>query len=132
MPQRKSTWEVTVIVVSKTILSSDRSELDFTRNGNNKTAQQTTVADLRQNIDLQTDFSFPVIGYKLQDTYKGGLGYAPFVESAGVAYLVYTDTTGLKDSMFSALLACWPVVAIPMIIAYIAGVFVWVLVSRFL
>ena len=103
--------------------------LDFTRNGNNRTAQQSTVEDFRQNIDEQTDFSFPVIGNKLQDTYKGGLGYAPFVESAGVAFIVYTDTSNVKEAMFSALLACWPVVAIPLIMAYIAGFSVWVLVS---
>ena len=81
-----------------------------------------------QNINGQTDFSFPVIGYKLQDSYKGGLGYAPFVESAGVAFVVYTDTSAVKDAMFDALIACWPVVLIPLVMAYIAGVLVWLLV----
>ena len=104
--------------------------LDFARNGHNHTAQQSTVEDFTQNIDGQTDFSFPVIGNKLQDSYKGGLGYAPFVESAGVAFIVYTDTSNVKEAMFSALLASWPVVAIPLIMAFIAGFLVWVLVGH--
>lgn len=109
-------------------LDHGESKLDFTRNGNNGTAQQNSSEDLLQNINGQTDFSFPVIGYKLQDSYKGGLGYAPFVESAGVAFVVYTDTSGVKDAMFDALIACWPVVLIPLVMAYIAGVLVWLLV----
>ena len=111
------------------VVSIDRSRLDLTLNGNNQTARQETVNDLQRNIDNQTDFSFPIIGHKLQDSYKGGLGYAPFVESSGVAFVVYTDTSSIKEAMFNALLACWPVILIPMIMAYIAGVFVWILVS---
>ena len=109
-------------------LDHGKSKLDFTRNGNNGIAQQNSSQELLQNIDDQTDFSFPVIGYKLQDSYKGGLGYAPFVESAGIAFVVYTDTSGVKDAMFDALIACWPVVVIPFVMAYIAGVLVWLLV----
>lgn len=109
-------------------LDHGQSKLDFTRNGNNGTAQQNSSEDLLQNIDGQTDFSFPVIGYKLQDSYKGGLGYAPFVESAGIAFVVYTDNSGVKDAMFDALIACWPVVVLPVVMAYIAGVLVWLLV----
>jgi len=41
---------------------------------------------------------------------------------------VYTDTSGVKDAMFDALIACWPVVVIPFVMAYIAGVLVWLLV----
>lgn len=70
-----------------------------------------------------------MIGHKLQDSYKGGLGYAPFVESAGVAFVVYTDTSSIKQAMFAALLACWPVIVIPAIMGYVAGVLVWILVS---
>lgn len=109
-------------------LAHGESKLDFTRNGNNEIAQQNSSENFLRNIDGQTDFSFPVIGYKLQDSYKGGLGYAPFVESAGVAFVVYTDTSGVKDAMFDALIACWPVVVIPVVMAYIAGVLVWLLV----
>ena len=108
--------------------SANRSQLDFKLNGNNQTAQQTTDEHLRENIDNQTDFSFPVIGFKLQDSYKGGLGYSPFVESGGVAFVVYTDISGVTDVMFSALLACWPVVLVPFIMAYVAGVCIWMLV----
>ena len=113
-------------------LEHGESKLDFRRNGNNGTAQRNRSEDLLHNIDGQTDFSFPVIGHKLQDTYKGGLGYSPFVESAGVAFIVYTDTSGVKEAMFDALLACWPVIVLPLVMAYIAGVTVWILVRIFL
>ena len=114
------------------IIYINRSRLDFRLNGNNQAAQQTTIEQFRKNIDSQTDFSFPVIGYKLQDSYKGGLGYSPFVESAGVVFIVYTDNSNVKDTMVSALFACWPIVLIPFIMAYIAGFCIWVLVRAFM
>ena len=46
-----------------------------------------------------------------------------------MAYVVYIDNSGVKEAMFTALVNCWPVIVIPMIMAYIAGVFVWFLVS---
>ena len=46
-----------------------------------------------------------------------------------MAYVVYIDNSGVKEAMFTALVDCWPVIVIPMIMAYIAGVLVWILVS---
>ena len=46
-----------------------------------------------------------------------------------MAFLIYSDFSGLRDAMFAALVACWPVVVLPLVMAYIAGVVVWLLVS---
>ena len=106
-----------------------KSELDFSRSGNNGTSEQNRSEYLLENIDNQTDFSFPVNGYRLQNSYRGGLGYSPFVESAGVAFLTFQDSSDAKHAMFVTLEACWPVVVLSLVMAYIAGLIMWLLVS---
>ena len=49
-----------------------------------------------------------------------------------MVFIVYTDNSNVKDTMVSALFACWPIVLIPFIMAYIAGFFIWVLVRAFM
>ena len=106
-----------------------KSELDFSCSGNNGTSEQNRSEYLLENIDNQTDFSFPVNGYKLQNSYRGGLEYSPFVESAGVAFLTFQDSSDAKHAMFVTLEACWPVVVLSLVMAYIAGLIMWLLVS---
>ncbi|CAH3152802.1 unnamed protein product, partial [Pocillopora meandrina] len=107
-----------------------KSELDFSRSGNNGTSEQNRSEYLLENIDNQTDFSFPVNGYKLQNSYRGGLEYSPFVESAGVAFLTFQDSSDAKHAMFVTLEACWPVVVLSLVMAYIAGLIMWLLDTK--
>jgi hypothetical protein len=51
------------------------------------------------------------------------------IESPGVAFIVGKDTYNFKDDMFQGILGCWPVLAIPIVMTYIAGFFIWLLVG---
>jgi len=105
--------------------------LDFNMNGNNKPSAKNTSRDLLESLEESTDFTFPVYGHKNQDSYKGGYGYIPVIESAGVAFIVYPEVSTTQTSMFNSMLRCLPVLVLPILTAYIAGVIIWFLVSRF-
>lgn len=51
------------------------------------------------------------------------------IESAGVAFLTFQDSSDVKHAMFVTLMACWPVVVLSLVMAYIAGLIMWLLVS---
>lgn len=105
--------------------------LHFNMNGNNKPSAKNTSRDLLESLEESTDFTFPVYGHKNQDSYKGGYGYIPVIESAGVAFIVYPEVSTTQTSMFNSMLRCLPVLVLPIVTAYIAGVIIWFLVSRF-
>ena len=106
--------------------------LDFGINGRKKPSTKTSSRDLLESMDELTDFTFPVYGHKDQDSYKGGYGYTPVIESAGVAFIVYPEVSTTQATMFQTMLNCLPVLILPIVTAYIAGVIIWCLVSRFL
>ncbi|XP_048579794.1 uncharacterized protein LOC5501224 isoform X1 [Nematostella vectensis] len=108
-----------------------QSRLDLTVDGHNNTAQKKTIDELLNTIDGETDFSFPVHGYKGQDSYKRGLGYTPMVESPGAAFVVgQVDTTAARAAMFDKVIGTWPVIVLPLVMAYIAGAVMWFLDSK--
>ncbi|XP_022793852.1 uncharacterized protein LOC111332704 [Stylophora pistillata] len=102
-------------------------ELDFKHDGRSNSSERNSNQDLLDNLDESTDFTFPVSGYKEQDSYKGGYGFAPVIESAGVAFIVYPEKTQNQNTMYQSLLLCLPVLGLPIITAYIAGVIIWCL-----
>jgi len=81
-------------------------------------------------LDELTDFTFPVYGHKDQDSYKGGFGYTPVIESAGMAFIVHPECSTTLTRMFQSLLNCLPVLILPTVTACIAGIIIWCLVSR--
>ena len=104
--------------------------LDFTKNGEEKPSAKNTSRDLLENLDTATDFVFPVHGNTYQDSYKGGYGFVPIMESAGVAFIVYPEVSTTQTTMFESIMRCLPVLVLPIVTAYIAGVIIWILVSR--
>jgi len=104
--------------------------LDFGTNGRNESSTKNSSRKLLEEMDELTDFAFPVYGHKDQDSYKGGFGYTPVIESAGVAFIVYPEVSTTQTTMFHMLLNCLPVFILPIVTAYIAGVIIWCLVSR--
>lgn len=107
-------------------------ELDFKYDGRSNSSERNSNQDLLDNLDESTDFTFPVSGYKEQDSYKGGYGFAPVIESAGVAFIVYPEKTQNENTMYQSLLLCLPVFGLLITTAYIAGVIIWCLVSKIL
>lgn len=112
-------------------LDPNQTVLDFGTNGKNEPSAKNSSRKLLEEMDELTDFTFPVFGHNDQDSYKGGFGYTPVIESAGVAFIVYPDVSTSQTTMFQAMINCLPVFILPMVTAYIAGVLIWCLVSRF-
>ena len=112
-------------------LDRNQTVLDFKTNGKNEPSTKNSSRRLLEELDESTDFTFPVYGHKDQDSYKGGFGYTPVIESAGVAFIVYPEVS-TTSSMLRVLLSCLPVFILPIVTAYIAGIIIWCLVSRYL
>lgn len=103
--------------------------LDFKTNGRKQPSSHNSSRQLLEGVDLNTDFTFPVFGHKEQDSYKGGFGYTPVIESAGVAFIVYPEVSTTQVTLFRSMIRCLPVLVLPIVTAYIAGVIIWFLVS---
>ena len=110
-------------------LDRNQTVLDFKTNGKNEPSTKNSSRRLLEELDESTDFTFPVYGHKDQDSYKGGFGYTPVIESAGVAFIV-PEVFTTQTTMFRALLNCLRVFIVPLVTAYIAGIIIWCLVSR--
>lgn len=104
--------------------------LDFGTNGRNEPSNKNSSRKLLEGMDELTDFTFPVYGHIDQDSYKGGFGYTPVIESAGVAFIVHPEVSKTQNTLFQSILNCLPVLILPIVTAYIAGVIIWCLVSR--
>lgn len=83
-----------------------------------------------RNIDHSTDFSFPVYGYKLQDTFRREFGYTGIVESPGIAYVINTNYgTQISTSLVNSVFESWPLLVLSAVFAYLAGFAIWAVVS---
>ena len=111
-------------------LNPNKTVLDFGKNGKDESSAKNSSRKLLEEMDESTDFTFPVYGHKDQDTYKGGFGYTPVIESAGVAFIIHPEVSATQTTMFQTMLNCLPVLILPIVTAYIAGVIIWCLVSR--
>lgn len=108
-----------------------KSYVDFEFSGKGEPSGQPTENAHRLNINHDTDFSFPVYGYKLQDKFRHEFGYTAMIESPGTAYIINTKfgkqpSTSLLDSILS----CWPLAFMSILMAYISGVTIWALVRQ--
>ncbi|XP_068752748.1 uncharacterized protein [Montipora capricornis] len=100
--------------------------VDFKRDASNKESAKNSSHFLLNSLDTSSDFTFPIYGNSLQDSYKGGFGYVPVIESSGVAFIVYPDSTQ-QNTMFNATIRILPVLLLPMVTAYAAAVIIWIL-----
>ena len=107
-----------------------QSYLDFDFNGKDQPSSQPTEQAHRLNINHDTDLSFPVYGYKLQDRFRHEFGYTGMIESPGIAYVINTKFDNkLSTSLLDSVLACWPLALIGVLLAYISGFTIWAVVS---
>ncbi|XP_068752749.1 uncharacterized protein [Montipora capricornis] len=100
--------------------------VDFKRDASNKESAKNSSHFLLNSLDTSSDFTFPIYGNSLQDSYKGGFGYVPVIESSGVAFIVYPDSTQ-QNTMFNSTIRILPVLLLPMVTAYAAAVIIWIL-----
>ena len=107
----------------------DRTVVDFKTDGLGKESGKNSSRFLLETLDTSTDFTFPVYGSSLQDSYKGGYGYVPVIESSGVAFITNPNVAETQSTLFASLIRCLPVWLLPVVTAFAAGIIIWILVS---
>lgn len=106
------------------------SYVDFVFNGQKQPAYQHNENDVVERIDDSNDLSFPVYGWKWQDTYAERYRYIPLVESPGFAFLLRKpDTDSPLKAVLKSIFETWPYLLIVNLMALIAGIIIWFLVS---
>ncbi|XP_044183373.1 uncharacterized protein LOC114961704 isoform X1 [Acropora millepora] len=105
----------------------ERTVVDFKTDGLGNKSGKNSNRFLLESLDTSTDFTFPVHGDSLQDSYKGGYGYVPVIESSGVAFIVNPNVSETQSTLFASLMRCLPVLLLPVVTAYAAGIIVWIL-----
>jgi len=105
-------------------------EIDFRNAGDNVSAIKKTQMQVKEAIDDKTELSFPVYGRMGQTDYSNEYGFAPLVQSAGVAFIVAGDEPGAAAKMVvKAVFDLWPLIISVFISAFFTGIVMWLLVS---
>jgi len=105
-------------------------EIDFRTAGDNVSAMKKTQIQVKEAIDDKTELSFPVYGRMDQTDYSNEYGFAPLVQSAGVAFIVAGDEPDAAAKMVvKAVFDLWPLIITVFISAFFAGIIMWLLVS---
>ncbi len=112
-------------------LEHGTSEVDYFHDGLGNAAERDSDISVKRSLDLKTDFSFPVYGYKGQNAYMRYYGFASIVEVVGTVFFTlkpdYSVSQG--NALMASVMSIMPFLAIAVIFAYIAGVIMWALVS---
>ena len=107
-----------------------QSFVDFSMNGRNLPAEQTSDQSVKSIIDHDTDFSFPIYGWKWLKTYNAYYLYIPLVESPGIVHIAIMDQH--EDGallIVKTVFRTWPLMLITLLMAVIAGIVIWFLVG---
>ena len=112
-------------------LEHGTSEVDYFHDGLGNNPEKDSDIDVKRNLTLETDYSFPVYGYNGQATYSKYYGFASIVDIVGTVFFTlkpdYSVTQG--KVLLASVMSIVPFLAIAVIFAYIAGVIMWALVS---
>ena len=115
----------------ETCQSHGTSYVDLTSNAFNQSSKLPNLRSLRKGISNPTDFFFPVYGFKEQTHFAKQFGYQGIVESPGMAYIINTNShDDMPNAILTNIAACWPAIALALVITYLAGLAVWLVVSQ--
>ena len=112
-------------------LEHGTSEIDYFQDGFGANPERYSDINVKRNLALETDFSFPIYGYNGQSTYMRYFGYAPIVDIIGTVFFTLEPEYSLIQGkiLMASVLSIVPFLAIAILFAYIAGVLMWALVS---
>jgi len=87
------------------------------------------LQEFKENID-DGELSFPVYGFMDQKVYSGSYGFAPLVQSPGVAMIVIGDEEGTAARMLiRSIILCWPIVFLDVMLLWVLSIVIWFVVS---
>ena len=106
------------------------STVDVHRNGRSSYSLKANELRVILNVDEHTDLSFPIVGTREQRKFLG-YPFVSVVEHPGVVLMVKDRTFNevVQDKVILMMLTCWPLLALMLLMAVVASVLVWVLVS---
>lgn len=87
---------------------------------------------MKAAISEHTDLHFPVYGFEGMEVYNAYYRYTPLVESPGVAFVIMIDKKGAFEQISHALSEVFPLCLMYVVLALLAGVIMWCLVSALL
>ena len=102
--------------------------INFTDNGKGNAAYKRTINTVREDVDHRTQVSFPIIGAMDDAKFQGEYVFVPLVESPGIAFITIRQDTS-STSVISTILQHLPLYLFCLIMAFVAGIIVWALVS---
>ena len=115
----------------QTCLEHGTSEIDYFRDGQGNPSIKTSDINVKSNLTLATDLSFPIYGFDGQEWYSKYYGYVPIVPIVGTVFFGkkpdYSLTQG--KALLQSVLPVIPFLVITVLFAYTAGVIIWALVS---
>ena len=113
----------------KTCKQYERTIVDFNSNGKKTKALRQNKNEVAQLIDDDTDFSFPIHGWKGQEIFKNYYRYIPLVESPGIAFIVIFEDLGDPVwHVYHEIIGTWPYILFTILTALVAGIIIWFLV----
>ena len=85
----------------------------------------------KHNHVFALNLSFPVYGWKWQEYYSADYRYIPLVESPGVAFIIIgKEGVSPSQRLVNEVFATWPYMVITTLLAALAGIVMWFLVSN--
>ena len=111
-------------------LEHGTTNIDYFHDGEGKHSEKESDIDVKRNLSLKTDYSFPVYGFYGQVIYAKYYGYAAIVDVVGTVFFALKPDSSVQGAaLFTSVLSIMPFLAFTVVFAHIAGVIIWVLVS---
>lgn len=112
-------------------LEHGTTDIDYFHDGGGNSSEKMSDIDVKRNVILETDYSFPVYGFFGQAIYNKYFGYAAMVDVVGTVFFTRKpDASEQAAALLTSIMSIMPFLAITIIFAYIAGVIMWALVSK--
>ena len=123
---------VVTLACCQTCLEHGNSEVNYVQDGEGNVALKLSDIAVKRSITQNTDFSFPVHGFKGQTAYIRIYGFASIVETVGtVFFALKPDYSSISSkALFESIMIIFPFLAITVILASMAGIIMWALVSH--
>lgn len=115
----------------QTCLEHGTSEVDYFKDGEGNAAEKSSDIAVKGSLTLETDYSFPMYGYNGQTEYSRYYGFAGMVQAVGTVFFTLKPDYSAQQSnaLIQSIWSIMPFLAIAVLLAIIAGIIMWALVS---
>lgn len=105
------------------------SEILYKTDGYGQDGYKEEIGDFSKIINIDTDFSFPILGHHLQEKFQTFYSYVYAVASPGVAFFIVDDPPeAMPNAILETVSGSWGMMLFTMVFSFMAGIIMWVLV----